>query len=69
VPTINLSFDVTLANSEEINCSKQEDEEKYICEVMVGKDLNVSLGVYDDQYSGKLEELWSKWFSRLEFQI
>jgi hypothetical protein len=57
---IRAGDEANLANSEEINCSKQEDEEKYICEVMVGKDLNVSLGVYDDQYSGKLEELWSK---------
>ena len=49
-----------VASSLDQNCSKQGDEEKYICENIVGKDINASLGIYDDQYTGKLDELWSK---------
>ena len=48
-----------VASSFDQKCSKQGDEEKYICENIVGKDINASLGIYDDQYTGKLDELWS----------
>jgi hypothetical protein len=47
-----------LDNSEEFRCS-QQGEEGDRCEVMVGKDPNVSNGIFDSQYTGKLEEIWS----------
>jgi hypothetical protein len=47
------------ANSHELNCSKQGEGENYSCNVSVGTNLNVSNGIYDDQYSGKLDEIWS----------
>ena len=48
------------ANDDEYSCSKQGEGENYLCEVPLGKDINVSMGIYDDQYTGKLDELWSK---------
>ncbi len=48
-----------VASSLDQNCSKQGEGEKYRCEIMVGEEFNASMGVYDDQYSGKLDELWS----------
>ena len=56
---ITTGDETNLANSSDLNCNKQGDEEIYMCEVKVGKDPNVSNGIYDDQYSGKLDELWS----------
>lgn len=48
-----------IANTEELSCSKQGDEEKYICQAAVGTNLNVSYGVYDDQFTGKTEAVWA----------
>jgi hypothetical protein len=47
------------ANSHDLNCSQQGEGETYLCDSIVGTNLNVSNGIYDDQYSGKLDELWS----------
>ena len=47
------------ANDDDTTCSKQGEGEKYLCEAPVGKDVIVSNGIYDDQYNGKLDELWS----------
>ncbi|OGO35335.1 MAG: hypothetical protein A2W35_22160 [Chloroflexi bacterium RBG_16_57_11] len=52
--------DSVFANSEDLPCRKQGEEERYVCESLIGKAINVSMGVYDDQYTGKLDELWSK---------
>jgi hypothetical protein len=48
-----------VANSLNLNCSKQGEGETYLCETSVGTNPNVSMGFYDDQYSGKLDEIWS----------
>jgi hypothetical protein len=40
-------------------CVKQGDAEVYFCQVIVGTKVNVSVGVYDDTYSGKLDSHWS----------
>jgi hypothetical protein len=57
---IKTGDEADLANSFDQKCNKPGDEGKYLCEMMVGKNLNVSLGIYDDHYSGKLEEIWAK---------
>ena len=44
----------------EFNCEKQSSNtESYSCTVSTDIKLNVSWGVYDDSFSGKLDELWS----------
>ena len=40
-------------------CVKQGNEEIYTCQVTVGTKVNVSIGIYDDTHSGKLETKWS----------
>jgi hypothetical protein len=40
-------------------CVKQGDAEVYSCQVTVGTKVNVSVGIYDDTYSGKLDLHWS----------
>ena len=52
--------DQAALNDENLKCSKQGQEEKYVCEIAVGDEINASLGIYDDQYTGKLDEIWSK---------
>ena len=43
----------------DLDCEQQGDEEVYSCETTVNTKVNVSVGIYDDQYSGKLEEYWA----------
>jgi hypothetical protein len=43
----------------ELDCPQQGEGENYTCKVAVGTRVNISVGIYDDQYSGKLDENWS----------
>lgn len=43
----------------DLGCNQQGNEEVYSCKATVNTKVNVSVGIYDDQYSGKLDELWA----------
>jgi len=43
----------------DLGCEQQGDEEVYSCESAVNTKVNVSVGIYDDQHSGRLEEIWA----------
>jgi len=58
-------FLITTGNQDDLafthnqECSKQGNEEKYRCEIPIGKTVNIANGIYDSQYSGKLDEIWA----------
>ena len=59
--TMGEEGDVTyLWEIDESACVKQGDEEVYSCQVAVGTKVNVSVGVYDDTFSGLLDSHWSE---------
>jgi len=41
-------------------CVHQDDKKINLCPTIVGTKVNVSVGIYDDTYSGKLDSLWSE---------
>ena len=43
----------------DLDCVKQGSGENYACKSEVGAPVNVSMGVYDETLSGKLDSLWS----------
>jgi hypothetical protein len=43
----------------DLDCVKQGEGENYSCKAPVGKKINLSVGIYDDTYSGKLDDVWS----------
>ena len=43
----------------DLDCIKGEGE-NYACKASVGEQVIISIGLYDDTYSGKLDERWSK---------
>jgi len=58
--TMGKEGDVTyLWEIDDTACVKQGDDEVYSCQVAVGTKINVSVGIYDDTYSGKLDSHWS----------
>jgi len=42
----------------DIDCEKQGDEEQYSCHSTVGTKVNISIGIYDDQHSGNVDQSW-----------
>jgi len=45
---------------EQDECVHQNDKKINWCPTIVGTKVNVSLGVYDDTFKGKLDSLWSE---------
>jgi hypothetical protein len=43
----------------DLGCVKQGEGEEYSCKATAGKKVNISVGIYDDTFRGKLEEIWS----------
>jgi hypothetical protein len=43
----------------DLDCVKQGEGENYVCNATVGTKVNISVGIYDDTYSGKLDDVWS----------
>ena len=43
----------------DLDCGNEEDKENMSCKSTVGKQVNISLGIYDGTHSGKLEEKWA----------
>ena len=52
--------DVTYMWATDADCVKQEGAEIYSCQLPAGTKVNVSLGIYDDTLSGKLDSIWSE---------
>jgi hypothetical protein len=42
-----------------LGCVKQGEGEEYSCKAVVGTKVNISVGIYDDTFSGKLDENWA----------
>ena len=43
----------------DLDCVKQGEGENYSCKATVGTKVNISVGIYDDTFSGKLDDVWS----------
>ncbi len=43
----------------QLPCARVGQDENYSCQATVGTKVNVSVGIYDDTGTGKLEEYWS----------
>ena len=43
----------------DLDCVKQGEGENYSCKATVGTKVNISVGIYDDTFSGKLDNVWS----------
>ena len=43
----------------DLGCIKTGEGETYSCNATTGTKVNISVGIYDDTFSGKLEDLWA----------
>jgi hypothetical protein len=43
----------------DLGCVKQGQGENYHCKATAGKKVNISVGIYDDTFKGRLEDVWS----------
>ena len=43
----------------DLGCVKKGEGETYTCKATTGTKVNISVGIYDDTFSGKLEDLWA----------